>query len=165
MKITVFNDFSACANTDLLGYIGETSARKIKVVYPIIEEAEIYRLRFCYDDGICYDVPISDGEYIIDGSLLRQAGEVKVQWMATKSANEAYELVAKSNIITFRVENSLSNEVAPVPTYEQAVAALDKVLALSANKPSVSTITANLLPSELGNAEKTDIPEQPIYLQ
>ena len=128
MRINISKDYSASADCDLLGYIGETNARTIEVEQPEVERADCYRLRFAYPDGVVYDVPLADGITTVDGSLLREAGHVKCQWLATAADGDNYRLVAKSNVFVLRVEDSISDEIAPVPTYEQSVKALDKVL-------------------------------------
>lgn len=128
MRINISKDYKATADTDLLGYIGETNARTIEVEQPEVEGADCYRLRFAYPDGVVYDVPLADGITTVDGSLLRESGHVKCQWLATAADGDNYRLVAKSNVFVLRVEDSISDEIAPVPTYEQAVKALDKVL-------------------------------------
>ena len=133
MQITISENYTAYADNDLLGYIGETNARTIDVVQPEVEGADTYRLRFEYSDKVVYDVPIEDGKVIITGSLLREIGAVKCQWIATKSDGDNYALVAKSNVFTLSIGNSISDDVAPVPTYEQSIEALDKVLNVEAN--------------------------------
>lgn len=128
MRLTITKDYKAYAESDLLGYVGETNARTIEVTQPDVQGADAYRLRFAYSDGVVYDVPLVDGKTAVDGSLLREAGRVKCQWLATAVDGDNYKLVAKSNVFVLRVEDSISDEIIPAPTYEQAVKALDKVL-------------------------------------
>lgn len=128
MRLTITKDYKAYAESDLLGYVGETNARTIEVTQPDVQGADAYRLRFAYSDGVVYDVPLVDGKTAVDGSLLREAGRVKCQWLATAVDGDSYKLVAKSNVFVLRIESSISDEIAPVPSYEQAVEALDKVL-------------------------------------
>lgn len=128
MRLTITKDYKAYAESNLLGYVGETNARTIEVTQPDVQGADAYRLRFAYSDGVVYDVPLVDGKTAVDGSLLREAGRVKCQWLATASDGDNYKLVAKSNVFVLRVEDSISDEIIPAPTYEQAVKALDKVL-------------------------------------
>ena len=128
MKLTITKDYKASTDVDLLGYIGETNARTIDVKQPKVPQADTYRLRFDYSGGAVHDVPIRDGSILITGSLLSKAGRVKCQWLATASDGDNYKLVAKSNVFVLRVEDSISDEIIPAPTYEQAVKALDKVL-------------------------------------
>lgn len=128
MRLIITKDYKAYAESDLLGYVGETNARTIEVTQPDVQGADAYRLRFAYSDGVVYDVPLVDGKTAVDGSLLREAGRVKCQWLATAVDGDSYKLVAKSNVFVLRIESSISDEIAPVPSYEQAVEALDKVL-------------------------------------
>lgn len=133
MKITISENYTAYADNDLLGYMGETNARTIEVVQPEVEGADTYRLRFEYNDKVVYDVPIEDGKVIVTGSLLREVGNIKSQWIATKSDGDNYALVAKSNVFTLYIGDSISDDVAPIPTYEQSKSIADKVLNVEAN--------------------------------
>ena len=99
MRINISKDYKATADCDLLGYIGETNARTIEVEQPEVERADCYRLRFEYPDGVVYDVPIEDGRMTVGGSLLRESGHVKCQWLATAADGDNYRLVAKSNVL------------------------------------------------------------------
>lgn len=127
MRLTITKDYKAYAESDLLGYVGETNARTIEVSQPDVSGADTYRLRFDYGDYV-YDVIITDRKITVAGSLLAKAGHVKCQWLATAADGDSYKLVAKSNVFVLRIESSISDEIAPVPSYEQAVEALDKVL-------------------------------------
>lgn len=92
-----------------------------------VDGADSYKMRLTYSDGITYDVDITSGKYIIDGSLLRIIGDVKVQILAYAVSGEQYSLVKKSNIFSLFVKPSLGGEPAPIPTYEEALEALDKL--------------------------------------
>lgn len=128
MRINISKDYSASADCDLLGYIGETNARTIKVEQPEVPGADTYKLRLDYGGVLVFEVQIEDGVIPVTGSLLRKSGHVKCQWLATAADGDNYRLVAKSNVFVLRVEGSISDEIAPVPTYEQSVKALEKVL-------------------------------------
>lgn len=130
MKLIISSDYRANVNTGLLGYTGEANARTIEVEQPEVDGADTYRLRFDYGNNTIYDVPIEDGKILITGSLLPKAGQVKCQWLATAAEGESYKLVAKSNIFYMRINDSISDDIAPVPSYEQSIKALDKVLNL-----------------------------------
>lgn len=130
MKIIVNKDYNVIIDNNLLGYVGETNARYIFIEQPEISEADTYRLRLDYGDNIVYDVYIQEGKVLITGSLLPKSGQVKCQWLATAADGESYNLVAKSNIFYMRINDSISDDVAPVPSYEQSIKALDKVLNL-----------------------------------
>lgn len=133
MKITISENYTAYADNDLLGYIGETKARVIEVVQPEVEGADTYRLRFEYSDKVVYDVPIEEGKVIVTGSLLREVGNIKSQWIAAKADGDSYTLVAKSQVFDLKIGDSISDDVAPIPTYEQSIEALDKALNVEAN--------------------------------
>ena len=127
MRLIITKDYKAYAESDLLGYVGETNARTIEVSQPDVSGADTYRLRFDYGDYV-YDVIITDRKITVAGSLLAKAGHVKCQWLATAADGDSYKLVAKSNVFVLRIESSISDEITPAPTYEQAVESLDKVL-------------------------------------
>lgn len=133
MKITISENYTAYADNDLLGYLGETNARVIEVDQPVVEGADTYRLRFEYSDKVVYDVPIEEGKVIVTGSLLCEIGAVKCQWIATKTDGDNYTLVAKSNVFMLYIGDSISDDVAPIPTYEQSKSIADKVLEAEAN--------------------------------
>lgn len=133
MQITISKDYTAYPDNDLLGYLGETKARVIEIDQPEVEGADTYRLRFEYSDKVVYDVPVADGKVIVTGSLLREIGAVKCQWIATKSDGDNYTLVAKSQVFELKISDSISDDVAPIPPYEQSIEALDKVLNAEAN--------------------------------
>lgn len=128
MTINISKDYRASPDCELLGYIGETNARIIEVEQPEVPGADTYKLRLDYGGVLVFEVPIEDGVIPVSGSLLRKSGHVKCQWLATAADGDSYKLVAKSNVFILRVEGSISDEIAPVPTYEQSVKALDKVL-------------------------------------
>ena len=133
MKITISENYTAYADNDLLGYMGETNARTIEIDQPEVEGADTYRLRFEYSDKVVYDVPIEDGKVIVTGSLLREVGNIKSQWIATKSDGDNYTLVAKSNVFMLLIGQSISDDVAPIPTYEQSKSIADEVLEVEVN--------------------------------
>ena len=120
--------YKAILDNELLGYIGETNARTIEFEQPVVEGADSYRLRLRYSDNAVYDVPIVDNKILITASLLREVGEIECQWIATKSNGDTYDLVAKSQVFGLIIEPSISDDIMPIPSYEQAKAISDKVL-------------------------------------
>lgn len=118
----VYNDWF------FLGYMGETNSRTIQMLFPTIWGINDYRLRFEYSDGVIYEIPVKIGEVTINGSLLREVGEIKCQWIAVKPVGDSYEVVAKSNIFKGIIKPSLSDDIAPIPTYEQSRTVLENVL-------------------------------------
>lgn len=132
MKITVNDNFIATKNFKLLGYLGETNVRTIEITHPVVEGADTYRLRFEYSNAV-YDVPIVDGKVKITASLLCEVGQIKCQWIATKSDGDNYTLVAKSQIFELKIGDSISDDVVPIPSYELSKSISDKVLEAESN--------------------------------
>ena len=133
MKISISKeDYTAYPDSDLLGYKGETNVRIIEVTQPEVEGADTYRLRFEYKNAV-YDVPIVDGKVKITASLLCEVGQIKCQWIATKSNGDNYTLVAKSQIFELKIGDSISDDVAPIPPYELSKSTADKVLEAESN--------------------------------
>ena len=129
MLIKLSHDYTAICSENLLGYVGETSSRTIHFAGLNVEGADLYKLRVHYADETAYEVEITDGKYIIDGSILREAGEVKCQIFACKrNGDNSYELVKKSDIFRLVIKASLNGEIAPVPTFEQAQGVLEDIL-------------------------------------
>lgn len=136
VKVKIYIDeniYRAEPDSELLGYQGETNARTIDFDQPIVEGADSYRLRLRYSDNAVYDVPIIDNKIIVTASLLREVGYIECQWLATKSNGDTYDLVAKSQVFRLRIEKSISDDVAPIPSYEQTKAISDKVLSAVEN--------------------------------
>ena len=131
MKLLLDYNYTMHCKGNLLGYVGETDSRKITVEDYQTDGADLYKLRLSMPDKAEYEVDISNGEYIIPGSLLSTAGYVRLQVVAVRSISDGnYEYVKKSNVLSgIRIEESLDGTTEPVPTYEDAVEALDKVLA------------------------------------
>ena len=152
MKITLDENYNAKTDTTTLGYVGETNARIITFEGYQCEDADSYKMRFKYPDGVTYDVDISDGTYTIDGSILRCVGTVHAQILACKQNGDSYEYVKKSDILTLHIGRSLNGEVAPVPTYEQSVGALEKVLA--AEKSTAENVQKSETASNAAQAAK-----------
>ena len=132
MKISISKDYTAYPDSDLLGYKGETNFRTIEITHPEVEGADTYRLRFEYKNAV-YDVPIVDGKVKITASLLCEVGQIKCQWIATKSDGDNYTLVAKSQIFELKIGDSISDDVAPIPPYELSKSTADRVIEAETN--------------------------------
>lgn len=128
MKISLDESYHASTDNKTLGFVGETNSRTITIENYQCEGADSYKMRFKYPDGVVYDVDVSGGTYTIDGSILRRVGDVYLQILACRSDGDTYEFVKKSNILTLHICSALNGEPAPVPTYEESVDALEKVL-------------------------------------
>ena len=128
MKIKINESYVATKDFKILGYLGEINARTIEVEHPTVDGADTYRLRFEYSDGVGYDVPLTDGKVTLEASVLRLAGNVDVQWLATKAAQNGYSTVVKSNVFKLQISESIGDSGA-IPTPETALTALDKISA------------------------------------
>ncbi|MDO4945130.1 MAG: hypothetical protein Q4E74_08030 [Ruminococcus sp.] len=157
MQITLNEKYSVMRNTTTLGYVGETNARTITFSGLETDGAQAYKMRFEYPDGISYDVDITSGTYTVDGSLLRAACKVQAQILAYAADGENYTLVKKSNVFDLNIKPSLEGEPAPIPTYEQAAGALEKVLAAekSSAENAEKSATASNAAQAAQNAAET----------
>lgn len=111
----------------LLGYVGENNSREITVCDYEVEGADSYRLMIEYADGVAYELEILDGKVTLNASVLRIAGEVNLQLHALKKNGDTYEYVKKSNIFKADIKDSITDEVAPIPTPEVAQSILDEI--------------------------------------
>jgi hypothetical protein len=127
MEIKLNSNFSFVgSDSHILGYIGETNARTINFTGLTVDGADLYKMQIDYPDNVSYEVDITSGSYIVDGSLLRMPCKIKCQILACKANGDSYTLVKKSNTFTLDIKQSLSEGA--IPTYEQSVEALDKIL-------------------------------------
>lgn len=114
---------------NILGYTGEHRLRKLLVVHPIFKDA-VYTLKFRYSDGVIYEKEITGGKMEVDGSLLREEGEIECQFFAySDSGDGSASLVFESSPFTLKIGACIDGEVTAIPTYEQAKDMLDKLLA------------------------------------
>ena len=129
MTISLNSRYEAAMDFKVIGYVGETNSRTIVFEGYETDGADCYKMRIEYPDGISYEVDITDGSYTVGGSVLREECRIKCQILALKADGEEYTLVKKSDVFTLNIKRSLDGEPAPIPTYEQSVGALDKMLA------------------------------------
>lgn len=127
MKIYLDDDYHIDMGYNLLGYVGEHESRTVELVGYAADDANAYRLRLCYSDGVTYDVGINDGACVIQSSLLRRHGTVKGQILALNIDGENCTFVKKSNVFDLVIGESLGDETEPIPTPEIAVDALAKI--------------------------------------
>ena len=158
MTIQITNDYVVYTDFNSLGYQGETNARTVDIDQPVVSGADTYRLRIEYADGVIYDVPIIDGKVTVTDSLLRLVGTVECQWLATKVVEDSYALVAKSNVFTLEVRASISDDVAPIPTPEIALSALDEIKQ-SAEQAQTYAETAQTYAETAQTASQTAVAE------
>lgn len=126
MRINVDSRYNARADFLTVGYMGETNARTITFEGLEVDGADLYKMQIKYADGNIYELDITDSLVTLGASVYRQAGYVTCQILACKSVGDTYTLVKKSNL--FRLKIGASNEQGGIPTYEQSIEALDKVL-------------------------------------
>lgn len=129
MHITLTKDYSVRADTTLLGYQGETNSRKITFSGLVVDGCDLYKLQILYSDGKVYELPIQDEVVTISGSILREIGYVSCQLLGYSVSGSDYTIVFKSNIFELEIKEAIDGEVAPIPPYEEAAGALEKVLA------------------------------------
>lgn len=110
----------------VLGYVGENKLRQVKVVHPEFENAT-YVMKFLYSDDVCYEVPVEDGVFSVDGSLLREVGEIKMQFIAYRDGDENADEIFSSEIFTAQIGESLDIPPQAIPTYEQSEDMLKKL--------------------------------------
>lgn len=127
MVIRLSEDYRASADDKLLGFIGETSARRITLSGYLCEGANAYSMVVDYGDGVSYELDMTDGSHLIEGSLLRREGSVLCQVLAKAFEGDSYNLVKKSNVFELYIAQSLDGETAPIPTYEEALSVLDEI--------------------------------------
>ena len=128
MHITLTKDYSVKADTTLLGYQGETNSRKITFSGLVVDGCNLYKLQILYSDGKVYELPIQDEVVTITGSILREIGYVSCQLLGYSVSGNNYTIVFKSNIFELEIKESIDGEVAPIPPYEEATGALEKIL-------------------------------------
>ena len=122
------DEFYYAQDYGILGRVGERNCREIRCEFPKAEGAQIYKLRFELSPQCCYELDVTSGTAQVPPSLLARKGPVKTQFIAAASDSEgSYVTIAKSNIFYCMVSESIESEVKPVPTYEDAVDALDKL--------------------------------------
>ena len=144
MNIILDNNYYVSIDQKIIGYKGETDARKISFEGLAVDGADSYKLRIYYDDiEQAYDVPIENGQIIVNGSLLRKRGYVQAQVIACKTDGDKFSMVKKSNVFSLEIGSSLIDGSA-IPSYEQSVEALEKVLAVDLNAEKVEKINNDI---------------------
>ena len=128
MTITLNSNYQAKPDTRILGYKGEHNARTIAFEGLTVSGADHYKLRIEYNDKLSYEADIINGEYTVDGSLLRSVQTVGAQILAVKTNSGGYDLVKKSNVFELKILPSLNGEPAPIPSYQAAKEYFDQIL-------------------------------------
>ena len=166
MKITLNSKYHATVDNNFLGYVGENNSRTITIENYQLDKADLYKLRLSYPSGIQYDIDISEGEVNTTVSMLWQAGNVNAQIIALKHDGNVYEYVKKSNIFNLEIKDSLEGQPAVIPTYEQTIETLEKVLSVdveaqkcidSANAAKESEVNAKISENNASKSANTAI--------
>ena len=131
MKITLDEGYNAMCDFVYLGYVGEVNAREISVLNYAIPEATAYKLKIEYPDKTVYELPIKNGMCSLGASIFKTACEVKCQIIAYAVEGEAYKLVRKSDIFKQEIRSSIDES--GIPSYEESLDALDRILQYESN--------------------------------
>lgn len=131
MQITLDEGYNAMCDFVYLGYVGEVNAREISVLNYAIPEATAYKLKIEYPDKTVYELPIKNGMCSLGASIFKIACEVKCQIVAHAVEGEVYKLVRKSDIFKQEIRSSIDES--GIPSYEESLAALDKILQYESN--------------------------------
>jgi len=127
MRISLDKNYTATKDQSVLGYIGETNSRSITFSGLIVDGADTYSMIFDYGDSKNYEVDITNGKYEIDGSVLKQSGDVECQIVAKKTSGNGYSLIKKSNIFKLKIGRSASETCSPIPTYENSLSVINDI--------------------------------------
>ena len=158
MTISLDRDYRASPDDKLLGFIGETGSRVISLSGYACEGADSYSLIVDYGDGVSYELDMTNGSHIVEGSLLRREGSVLCQVLAKAVDGETYSLVRKSNVFGLYISESLGEEAVPIPTYEEALGVLDEIKKYAgkggASVGSVTGLLDGVTNTAIGNIEE-----------
>lgn len=141
IKVTIYSNGEVFIPDRLIGFVGEDEYRQIEFEYPTIAGAENYKMRIEYDDGLIYEVPINNGFAEIGGSILREAGKKKAQFVAYAydDTTAAYTMVMKSKIFEVIIGEAIGNDVAPIPSYEAIMSAVTELVETGMTREQVIT--------------------------
>lgn len=127
MRVTIDENYTATPDNALFGYMGETNSRPVTFNGLTVDGADSYSLVIEYADGTAYEVDITDGTYTPTASVLHRSGRAQCQIHAKRQNGDSYELVKKSNVFGVYIGNSVTDDVAPIPSYEEALSVLDQI--------------------------------------
>lgn len=143
-----------------MAYYGEHKLRKMQVIHPIFKDAQ-YIIRFSYNDGVIYAVPVIDGVLTVDGSLLRYEGEVQAQFFAYVNDDDGEDVqIFESEIFSVFIGKCLDSNLTAIPTYEQAKQTLNYLLSnFSGVSPGEPVIYIKGCVGFAGSAQAGDDPQ------
>lgn len=141
IKVTIYSNGEVFIPDRLIGFVGEDEYRQIEFEYPTIAGAENYKMRIEYDDGLIYEVPITNRFAEIGGSILREAGKKKAQFVAYAydDTTAAYTMVMKSKIFEVIIGEAIGDDVAPIPSYEAIMSAVTELVETGMTREQVIT--------------------------
>ena len=141
IKVTVYSNGEVFIPDRLIGFVGEDEYRQIEFEYPTITGAQHYKMRIEYDDGLIYEVPIINGIANIGGSILREAGKKKAQFVAYAydDTTTAYTMVMKSKIFEVIIGEAIGNDVVPIPSYDAIMSAVTELVETGMTREQVIT--------------------------
>ncbi len=135
--VNITDNGQAYVQDNILGYVGDNRSKVLKIIHPAFDGCE-YRILFSVPGGGVYETTLDEnGEYLIEGSLLAEAGKCECDFRAVKLSGDEYETVWYSEIFELDILESLNGETEPIPTYEQSESALEKVLAMNTSGPYI----------------------------
>lgn len=154
MKITLDEGYNAMCDFAYFGYVGEVNAREISILDYIIPEATAYKLKVEYPDKTVYELPIKNGICSLGASIFKTACEVKCQIVAYAVEGEVYKLVRKSDVFKQEIRSSIDES--GIPSYEESLDALDKILQYESNsKEYAERAEAAAIKSEESESKST----------
>ena len=123
--VTVNDYGEVYLSSDVLGIKGEGNARRLVFMDTPLYSGASYEVWFDVGAQTPYSSLITNGKCIVPSSVLA-ADTVDVQWVAIKEM----QIMAKSQIFTMRVLESLDDENMPIPTYEDAQTVLQDITSI-----------------------------------
>lgn len=123
-ELIIDENYFATPKAIVLGNSGEVASRKIKVIQPEVNGVTCYIARFSVQNGNVFETEITDGIITVPAVVLYEMGEGYMQWVARDSAGQ---LIAKSDLISYSVLRSLSDETTPVPVVEDTESAVSQI--------------------------------------
>lgn len=157
MKFYVDHTYSARVTDRLLGYVGESDARRVDAVFDKEAGAELYVLRLDYGNGKVYELDLTDGSAKIPGSLLLREQTVPCQFCALHCEDGKYVLVRKTNVFDGIIRHGIGDATDTVPAYEESVKAVAELRTLSgkaeaAKKSAAASAAASKASADQANA-------------
>lgn len=154
-KIVIDDNFNAYPKSVILGNRGESLSREFEIVFPVLSHASLYLMRFKPPSGTVWEIQVDSGKMIVPAIVLSEVGEGFMQWIAMGGSGQ---YIAKSDMISYAVLESLETGIDPVPVPEETDEAINRIntardFAIQAVYDAMNDILSQL-------AEVVDISEQ-----